>query len=68
MTTQTDIDEIRAAIQAKRAGRAVVKVASGGRSVEYDRLTIAELEAALSRAEAELNGRPRRAAIRPYFG
>lgn len=68
MTTQSDVDAIRAALQAKRAGRSVVKVASGGRSIEYDKMTVAELEAQLARAEAELDGRARRGAISVTFG
>lgn len=67
MTTQSDVDNIRAALQAKREGRSVVKVASGGRSIEYDKLTIDQLEAALARAEQELAGGAKRGAIKPYF-
>ncbi|HYD87122.1 MAG TPA: gpW family head-tail joining protein [Vitreimonas sp.] len=68
MTTADDVAAIRAALQARRSGRAVSKIASGGRSVEYAQMTIEELEQALTRAEAELAGRPRRGAIKPYFG
>lgn len=68
MTTQSDVDAIRAALQARREGRAVTKVASGGRSIEYDKLTITELEAQLAKAERELQGGPRRGAIKPIFG
>lgn len=67
MTTQQDVDAIRAALQARRAGKQVTKASSGGRAVEFAQLTVEELEAALTKAEAELGGRPRRGAIRPYF-
>lgn len=68
MTTQADVDAIREALNLKRRGQSVVKVSSGARAVEFDKMTIAELEAALSRAESEVAGRPLRGAIKPYFG
>lgn len=68
MTTADDVAAIRAALQARRAGKAVSKVASGGRSVEFAQMTLQDLEDALARAEAELAGKPRRGAIRPFFG
>jgi hypothetical protein len=68
MSAESELAELEAALQAKRAGRSVVKVASGGRSVEYDKLTIADLEAAVARKRAEIAGAPRRGAIRPFFG
>lgn len=68
MSLATELAELEAALQAKRTGRSVVKVASGGRSVEYDKLTIADLEAALQKKRAEIAGAPRRGAIRPFFG
>lgn len=68
MTTQADVDALKAAIQARREGRQVTKIASGGRSVEYAALTLAELEDALARAQSELAGRPRRRALRILFG
>lgn len=67
MATQEEIAEIKAALQAKRTGRSVVKVASGSRSVEYDKLTIEQLEAQLAKAESEAAGRRPRGAIKPYF-
>lgn len=68
MATQEEIDEIKAAIQARRAGRAVASVSSSGRSVSYQTSTLAELEAALAKAESELAGRPKRGALAIRFG
>jgi hypothetical protein len=66
--TLEELNEIRAALQARRAGRQVTKISSGGRAVEYAAMTMEELEGALARAESEYAGKPRRAAIKPYFG
>jgi hypothetical protein len=68
MTTADDVAAIEAALQARRSGRAVFKIASGGRSVEYAQMTLEELEGALARAKSELAGVRRRAAIKPIFG
>lgn len=68
MATQQQVDEIRAALHARRTGRQIVKAASGSRSTDFAQMTTDELEAALSKAEAELSGRPLRGAIKPYFG
>lgn len=66
--TLDDLNEIRAALQARRAGRQVTKISSGGRAVEYAAMTVEELEGALARAETEYAGKARRAAIKPFFG
>lgn len=68
MTTQADVNAIAAALQARREGRQVTKISSGGRAVEYAAMTMEELEGALARAQSEVAGTPRRAAIKPYFG
>lgn len=67
MTTQADVDEIAAALQARRSGRQVTKFSSGGRAVEYAQMTVDELEAALEKARSEVAAKPRRGAIKPYF-
>ena len=66
-TPQQRVQEIRDALHARRSGQQVIKAASGGRAVDFAQMTVEELEAALSKAEAEA-GRPRRGAITPYFG
>lgn len=68
MASQQQVDEIRAALHARRIGQQVIKASSGGRSTDFAQMTTEELEAALSKAEAELSGRPLRGAIKPYFG
>jgi glutamate 5-kinase len=68
MSAETELAELEAALQAKRSGRSVVKVASGGRAVEYDKLSIADLEAAIQKKRSQIAGAPRRGAIRPFFG
>lgn len=67
LTKQQEVEQIREALHARRTGKQVVKASSGGRSVDFAQMTMTELEAALSKAEAELAGTPRRGAIKPYF-
>lgn len=71
MTTQADVDALRAALKERREGRAVASISSAGRSVAYQAMTLTEMEDALARAEAELaaGGKPRRrGALRVVFG
>lgn len=68
MATQEDIDAMKAALQARRTGKAVASISAGGRSVSYAQTTTEELEAAIEKAEAELAGKPRRGFIKPLFG
>lgn len=68
MTTQADVDAIRKAVTDMRAGRKVTKISVNGRAMDFNVMTIEEAEDALTRAENELAGGRRRAAIKPYFG
>lgn len=67
MATQQDVDDIKAALQRARTGKMVASVSSSGRSVSYQTMSVAELEAALAKAESELVGRPKRGAIAIRF-